>query len=165
MISVRDAAESDLPTVLAILNDAILHTTAVWSLAPSTLQARVAWWRERTEAGFPVLVADAGAGVCGFASYGPFRPWEGYVHSVEHSIYVDAAARGQGIGRALLAALLDRAMAQGKHVLIGGIEAQNEPSLRLHTALGFVETGRLLQVGRKFDRWLDLVFMQKLLAP
>ncbi len=90
---IRDATEADLPGILDITNDAILNTAAVWSLTPATLDARAAWWRERTGAGFPVLVAADGADVLGFASYGQFRPWEGYLHSVEHSVYVSRAAR------------------------------------------------------------------------
>jgi phosphinothricin acetyltransferase len=161
---IRDAVEADLPAILAILNDAIVNTTAVWSLTPATLEARLAWWQERVGAGFPVLVAGAPGEVLGFASYGGFRPFEGYLHTVEHSIYVAAAARGQGCGRALLAALMAHAQAAGKHVMVAGIEASNIASVRLHESLGFTETGRLAEVGRKFDRWLDLVFMQHMLA-
>ncbi|MCW3475796.1 GNAT family N-acetyltransferase [Limobrevibacterium gyesilva] len=161
---IRDAAEADLPAILAITNDAIANTTAIWTYAPTTLEVRTAWWTERVAGGFPVLVAAEGDTVLGFASYGPFRPSDGYLHTVESSIYIAESARGRGLGRALVAALLSRAAAQGKHVMIAGVEASNTASLRLHAGLGFVETGRLLQVGRKFDRWLDLVLMQRMLA-
>jgi L-amino acid N-acyltransferase YncA len=161
---IRDAAEADMPVILEIINDAIVNTAAVWTLAPTTLQARTFWWRERTEAGFPVLVAEIDGSVLGFASYGPFRPWEGYVKTVEHSVYVHRDARGRGCGRALLSAVVDHAMAAGKHIIIGGIEAGNIASMQLHASLGFIETGRLREVGRKFDRWLDLVFMQRTLG-
>jgi L-amino acid N-acyltransferase len=161
---IRDATEADLPAITAIVNDVIETTTAVWTYAPTTLEARTQWWRERVAAGFPVLVAAEEARVLGLASYGAFRPWDGYLHTVENSIYVDRAARGRGAGRELLAALLPRATAQGKHVMIAGVEAQNVASLRLHAAFGFTEAGRLLQIGRKFDRWLDLVFMQRMLG-
>lgn len=163
-VQVRDAVEADLPAILAIINEATLNTTAVWSVTPTTLEARRAWWQERTAAGFPVLVASDGKGVLGFASYGPFRPWEGYRHTVEHSVYVDAAARGNGVGRLLLAALIERATSDGKHVMVGGIDASNNVSIRLHEALGFTSAGTLRQVGRKFDRWLDLLFMQRILS-
>jgi phosphinothricin acetyltransferase len=161
---VRDATEADLPAILAIINEATLNTTAVWGIAPTTLEARLAWWRERVEAGFPVLVAAEGDAVLGFASYGSFRPWEGYKHTVEHSVYVDAAARGKGVGRVLLAALIDHATASGKHVMVAGIDASNAVSIRLHEAHGFTRAGTLTQVGRKFDRWLDLLFMQRVLS-
>jgi L-amino acid N-acyltransferase len=159
---IRDAEPADLPRILEITNDAILNTTAIWSLAPASLASRQAWFAERQRQGYPVLVAEDSAGrVLGFASFGDFRPWEGYRHTVEHSIYVEAAARRQGLGRALLTALIARTEQTDKHVMIGGIEAQNSASLRLHQQLGFEQVGQLRQVGRKFDRWLDLVFVQR----
>jgi phosphinothricin acetyltransferase len=164
-MEVRDATEADLPAILAIINEATVNTTAVWGLAPATLEARHAWWRDRVEAGFPVLVAAEGDAVFGFASYGSFRPWEGYKYTVEHSVYVDAAARGRGVGRLMLGALIDHATASGKHVMVAGIEAGNTVSIRLHAAFGFTACGTLTQVGRKFDRWLDLLFMQRILSP
>ena len=161
MPAIRDAADADLPRILSIYNDAIEQTTAVWSLTPDTLDARRVWLAERQRRGWPVLVAEAADGaVAGFASYAQFRPWEGYARTVEHSLYVDAAARRQGVGGALLAALIERGRQQRMHMMIGGISADNDASLRLHEAFGFRETGRLPQVGQKFGRWLDLVFVQ-----
>jgi len=161
---IRDAAEPDLPGILAITNHAILYTTAIWSITPTDPAARAQWWRDRVAQNFPVLVADDAGEVAGFGSFGQFRPHEGYLHTVEHSIYVAPHAHRRGIGTALLATLIDRAVASGKHTMIGGIDADNAISLALHRRLGFHETGRLPQVGRKFDRWLDLVFMQKTLV-
>jgi L-amino acid N-acyltransferase YncA len=163
MPTIRDATEADLPRILEITNEAIANTTAVWSLVPATLETRRAWLLERRNRGFPVLVAEQGGAVVGFASYGDFRPWEGYLHTVEHSLYVDPDAQGRGVGRALLAALIERAEAQGKHAMIAGIEADNAASVALHRRAGFEEAGLLREVGRKFGRWLDLLFMQKLL--
>ena len=160
---IRDASEADLPVILAITNEAIANTTAVWSLTPATLATRRAWMRERQSRGFPVLVVEDADVVRGFASYGEYRPWEGYLHTVEHSLYVHPEAQGRGLGRTLLAALVERAIAQNKHSMIAGIEAGNAASIALHHRAGFEEAGRLRQVGRKFGRWLDLVFMQKLL--
>jgi phosphinothricin acetyltransferase len=166
MHDVRDATEADLGRILEITNDAIEHTTAIWSLEPSTLDERRVWFRTRCERDYPVLVAEGSNGaVLGFASYGEFRPREGYRHTVEHSIYVDAAERGRGIGTALLSTLVDRALAAGVHVMVGGIDADNAGSIRLHARFDFTTSGQLLQVGRKFDRWLDLVFMQRILQP
>ena len=162
---IRDATPDDLPRIVVILNEAIAGGTAVWSSQPTTVEARRSWLAERRARGFPVLVAEDEAGsIVGFASFGDFRPWEGYSRTVEHSVYVDAPARGQGIGAALLDALIDRATALGMHAMVGGIEAGNAASLRLHERLGFSESGRLREVGRKFDRWLDLVFVVRLLA-
>ena len=164
MPEIRDATEADLPAILAIFNEAIRNTTAVWHTQEMTLEARRAWMLERQGRGLPVLVAVEGGIVRGFGSYGDFRPFSGYAQTVEHSVYVDPAAQGRGIGRTLLAALMARAEAAGLHVMVGGIEAGNEASIRLHRAVGFTEAGVLRQVGRKFDRWLDLLFMQKILG-
>ena len=161
---IRDAREEDLPAILAITNDAILHTTAIWSLTPTTLQAREAWLAERRREGFPVFVAAEDGTVLGFASYAGFRPWEGYRHTVEHSLYVARERRGRGIGKALLARLVAHAGEAGKHVMVAGIAGDNIASLRLHAAFGFVEAGRLREVGRKFERWLDLVLLERFLA-
>lgn len=169
---VRDATDADLPAILAIYNDAVAHTTAIWNEVLSDLAGRKAWMDERTGRGFPVLVvevddpAEGGAAwrVAGYASYGPFRPHDGYRHSVEHSIYVDAAFRGRGLGPLLLEALVARATAAGLHAMIGGIAADNAVSIRLHEKLGFEKAAVLRQVGRKFDRWLDLQFMTKILG-
>ena len=157
---IRDATEADLPAILAITNEAIANTTAVWNNTPATLAARTAWMHERQARGFPVLVAAEAAQVLGFASFGDFRPFEGYLHTVEHSIYVAPEAQGRGVGRALLGELILRARRIGKHVIVAGIEAGNTASITLHERSGFVETGRLPEVGQKFGRWLDLVFMQ-----
>jgi phosphinothricin acetyltransferase len=160
---IRDAGEADLPRILAITNAAIATTTSVWSWTPATLATRQTWMDERRARGFPVLVAEVEGVVQGFASFGAFRAWEGYLHTVEHSLYVDPVAQGRGLGKALLVALEAQARALGMHVMIGGIEGGNIASLALHAGAGFKETGRLKEVGRKFDRWLDLVFMQKVL--
>ena len=160
-VVIRPAGEADLAAILEITNDAIANGTALWMITPMTLRSRHDWWRERTADGFPVMVAERVGRVLGFGSYGRFRPQEGFLHTVEHSLYVDAGARGTGIGRALLAALLDDAVRTGKHVMIGGIEAQNAASIALHEQAGFTRSALLPQVGRKFGRWLDLLFMQK----
>ncbi|MCQ4158568.1 GNAT family N-acetyltransferase [Roseomonas sp. GC11] len=161
MPEIRDATEADLPAILAILNQAIRETLAVWHTEEATLEARLSWLRERQGRGLPVLVVAEGDTILGFASYGDFRPFAGYAQTVEHSIYVDPAAQGRGLGSALLAALLERARAAGLHVMVGAIEAGNTASIALHRKAGFVEAGRLGEVGRKFGRWLDLVFMTR----
>lgn len=163
MIQIRPAVADDLDAILQIYNDAVTNTTAIWNDDPTDLAERTRWWSQRTDAGFPVLVATIDRAVVGYASYGPFRPFAGYRHSAELSIYVDAGRRGRGIGHRLLAALIENAENSGIHALLAGIEAGNAASIALHAAHGFVETGRLPEVGRKFGRWLDLVFMQRLL--
>lgn len=162
---IRPATEADLPGILAIYNDVIVSSTAIYALVPTTLAERSAWFAARVQAGFPVLVACEGEAVVGFGSFGDFRGvWPGYRYSVEHSVHVAATHRGRGIGSALIDALLARAMQMGKHVMIGGIDADNASSLRLHERLGFERVAHFRQVGHKFDRWLDLVFVQKILG-
>jgi phosphinothricin acetyltransferase len=163
--SILDAGEEHLPGIMAIYNRAVETTTAIWNDVVVDLENRRAWWRARTEAGFPVLVAAESATVLGYASYGPFRAFDGYRETVEHSVYVAEGARRRGAASALLQALEARARQAGMHVMVGGIAAENDASLRLHERLGFKETARMPEVGRKFGRRLDLVFMQKVLAP
>ena len=165
-ITVRQATEADLPGILEIINDSILNSTAIWSHYAYSLENRRAWLKDRHQHNYPVLVAILGGEIAGFASFGDFRPHDGFLHSVEHSIYVHRHHHGKGIGKQLMYPLIEAARALGKHVMIGSIEAGNTGSIRFHNGFGFVETGRLKEVGYKFDRWLDLVFMQKILdAP
>lgn len=160
-----DAAEDDLPGILAIYNQVIATSTAVYQEEPVTLDNRRSWLQGRLALGYPVLVARDESGVLGFASFGDFRPWPCYRHTVEHSVHVRADQRGRGIGAALVEALLPRARDRGKHVIVAAVDADNTVSLRLHRRLGFDEVGRFREVGRKFDRWLDLVFLQRRLDP
>jgi L-amino acid N-acyltransferase YncA len=163
-MDIRNADEPDLPAILAITNDAILNTTSSWNVNPTTLEARRQWLADRRAAQLPVLVAVIDGTVAGFGSYGSFRAWDGYRLTVEHSIYVDPSFRRRGVGRQLLAALIDHATEAGMHAMMGVISADNEVSIMLHEQLGFATVGRLPEVGRKFDRWLDLVLMQKTLS-
>lgn len=164
-MTIRPATEQDLPAILAITNHAILHTTASWQTKPHSLEMRAAWLAERQRAGLPVLVAEAEGEVAGYGTYGSFRAYEGYALTVEHSVYVEERFQRRGLGQALLAALIDHATEAGMHVMVGVISAENAVSIALHERFGFTVTGRLPEVGRKFDRWLDLVLMQKLLRP
>ncbi len=157
---IRPARPADLPALLEIYNDAVVHTTASWDLLPWTPVEHAEWYATKAEHGHPVLVADDGGAVVGYSAFGPFRPKAGYSHTMEHSVYVLPSQQGRGIGRALLVAIIEAARAEGVHSLIGGLSADNEASLALHRSLGFVEVGRLPEVGRKFDRWLDLVLLQ-----
>ncbi len=160
-MNIHDAAAADLPGLLAIYNEVIATSTAVYTDNPVTLDNRVQWWRERVAKGFPVLVATAGSEVLGFSTFGDFRAWPGYRYTVEHSVHVRADRRGQGIGKALLTALFPRAEALGMHVMIAGVDGANAASIRFHERLGFERAGNLREVGNKFGRWLDLVFLQR----
>lgn len=157
---IRPASQQDLPAVRDILNGEIAGSTASWKSAPLSDDAIRAWYDELLGAALPLLVADPGAGaIVGYASFGPFRAGEGYAHTVEHSVYVAAAARRRGVATALLGALIAEGRARGLSRMVGGISADQPGSLALHRALGFADCGRLPGVGRKFGRSLDLVLM------
>jgi L-amino acid N-acyltransferase len=162
----RAAVPADLPGILAIYNEVIAVSTAVYALAPVTLDERTAWFAARQSQGYPVLVATDGTDVLGFSSFGDWRAWPGYRFTAEHSVYVAADRRGRGIGRQLVEALFPVAAKLGKHVMLGGIDAANAASIAFHQRLGFKQVAHFEEVGHKFGRWLDLVFMQRLLdAP
>ena len=163
MLQVRDAREEDLAGVLAIYNDVIATTTAIYRDDPATLEDRREWWQARAALGYPVLVAVEEGEVVGFASFGDFRASPGYRYTVEHSVHVRAGRRGSGLGQALMQPLIARARALGKHVMMAGVDADNAGSIRFHERLGFERVGRLREVGFKFGRRLDLVFLQCLL--
>lgn len=157
----RDALPADIPGITLIYNDAVAHSTAIWNETLVDTANRLAWLADRQRAGYPVLVAtDAADEVIGYASFGDWRAWDGYRHTVEHSVYIRADQRGKGLGEQLMRALIERAGALGKHVMVAGIEAGNRGSIALHEKLGFEQVGHLREVGAKFGTWLDLVFLQ-----
>ncbi|UUC49741.1 GNAT family N-acetyltransferase [Pseudomonas citronellolis] len=160
---IRDANPTDLGALRDIYNDAVLNTTAIWNEVSIDLDNRRAWLELRAQQGFPVLVAEDAGEVVGYASYGPWRAFDGFRETVEHSVYVRADQRGKGVGPQLMQALVDRARDQGLHVMVAAIESGNVASIRLHERLGFATTGQMPQVGQKFGRWLDLTFMQLVL--
>ncbi|MFM9910823.1 MAG: N-acetyltransferase family protein [Chitinophagaceae bacterium] len=160
MIQVRNASENDLHALLEIYNDIILNTTAVYDYEPHTIEMRKQWLEIKMQQGFPVFVAEEAARVVGFSSIGPFRAWAAYKYSVENSIYVAADVRGKGIGKLLMPPLIGAAEKLGMHTMIAGIDSTNEASIKLHKYFGFEEVAIFKQVGWKFDRWLDLKFLQ-----
>jgi L-amino acid N-acyltransferase YncA len=139
----------------------IANTAAVYSESPVMLEDRRNWWHSRIAASYPVLVAQDDTGILGFSSFGDFRAFPCYHPTVEHSVHIRADRRGEGLGPMLLIPLFSRAAALRKHTMIGAIDAQNERSLRLHRRLGFEQAGYFREVGFKFGRWLDLIFMQR----
>jgi phosphinothricin acetyltransferase len=159
-MTIRPATERDLQDILRIYNHAVEHTTAVFEYRPHTIDMRREWFRAKQAASLPVLVAGEAGAVRGFATYGPFRAWPAYKYSVEHSVYVDPAVHRQGIGSALVRAVLDEARARNLHVVMAGITSDNGVSLRLHERLGFKEVAHIPEVGFKFGRWLDLKLLQ-----
>ncbi|WP_327147626.1 GNAT family N-acetyltransferase [Nocardia sp. NBC_01329] len=159
--AVRDARTCDLPAILEIHNRAIAETTAIWDDEPVGLDERIAWFRNRTEHNRPVVVAEVGGELAGYASYGPWRPKSGYRHTVENSVYIADRFQRRGIGAALLAELVARAEKAGDiHAMIAAVESSNTGSIALHERFGFRTVGVLPEVGRKFGRWMDLTLMQ-----
>jgi phosphinothricin acetyltransferase len=162
-MQLRDAVEDDVPEILSIYNEVIANSTAIYAEKAMSLDECLAWFKLRRRQDYPVLVATDSTGIIGFTSFGDFRAWPCYRHTVEHSVHVRADRRGRGVGRALIEAVIPRAAALGKHILIAGIDADNARSLKLHRSLGFEQVAHFREVGRKFNRWLDLVFMQRFL--
>ncbi len=157
---IREAIEEDFSAITSIYNDVLLNTTAIYAEVPATVAERTALWQTRKQQNYPTLVACDGDSVIGFSSFGDFRAWPGYRYTVEHSVHVHNSWRGRGAGSALVKALVTHAATLGKHVMIGGIDAENTPSLRFHERLGFERVAHFKEVGFKFGRFLDLVFVQ-----
>jgi len=151
--------------ILAIFNEAIANSTALYDYRPRAAESMLGWFEAKTKGRYPVIgIEDDSGTLVGFGSYGAFRAWPAYKYTVEHSIYIDSRFRGQGHGRVLLEALIAAAVEQDYHVMVGGIDASNAVSIKLHESLGFTHCGTVKQAGFKFGRWLDLAFYQKILA-
>jgi L-amino acid N-acyltransferase len=162
IVECNPAAHAD--AVREIFNDAIIHTTALYDYLPRSDEVVRQWFDTKARSGYPVLGAVSAAGaLCGFASYGSFRNWPAYKYTIEHSVYVHPAQRRQGVAKALLQALIERAANQQYHAMIGGIDAANAASIALHEQFGFQHAGTIAHAGYKFGRWLDLAFYQRLL--
>ena len=162
-MTIRRARRDDCPAILDIYNDAVLHTTASYDLEPRTLEHRYAWFDDHERNDYAIWVAEEGGQVIGWSSLSRYHDRYGYRFTCENSVYVAASHRGRGIGAQLLSPLIDAARARGLHTIIAAIDAGNDASVRLHRRFGFVEAGRFREIGHKFDRWLDVVYMQRLL--
>ncbi len=157
--------ERHAPAILEILNDAIVNSTALYEYRPRAPASMISWFDEKRAGGFPVLGAvNEIDELLGFATYGVFRTRPAYKYSVEHSVYVAANARGQGVGVALMRRLIEVATERELHVLVGGIDASNHGSIAFHEKLGFTHCGTVREAGFKFGRWLDLAFYQLVLS-
>ncbi|MBI3877990.1 MAG: N-acetyltransferase [Verrucomicrobia bacterium] len=164
MFTVRPATREDCPAILEIYNDAVLHTTATYDYEPRTIEHRLAWFDDHAKADLPIFVAVDDAGkVLGWSALNRFHDRMGYRFTSENSVYVAADARGRGIGKLLLPPLIEGAKARGLRAIIGAIDATNEASLRLHARFGFEKVAHLRQVGFKFGRWLDVIYVELLL--
>lgn len=159
-IVVRDATIDDAAAINAIYNEVLASSSAIWRDDPEPLDERRALLAAKAADGWPVLVATIDGEVVGFDSVGPFRPWPGYHLTVEHTIHVHVDHRGQGVGDALLRALIGRLREMGKAVLIAGLDASNHGSARFHERFGFRPVAHLPGVGRKGGQPVDLVLLQ-----
>jgi phosphinothricin acetyltransferase len=160
---VQCSHERHATAILEILNEAIVNSTALYDYKPRAAESMTSWFQAKERGNSPVIGIEEAGELLGFATYGAFRNWPAYKYSVEHSLYVRADQRGRGLGRRLLEELIACARRQNLHVLIGGIDATNETSIRLHTKLGFTHSGTVKHAGFKFGRWLDLAFYQLIL--
>ena len=158
--TLASAARQDLPEILKIYNEVIRTSTAVYTEIELTAERGAAWFDAKRAGGFPFIVAKDASGITGFGTFGEFRAPPCYHNSVEHSVHVRSDRRGQGIGRQLVIELMNGAAAMNKHVMIAGIDADNAISIKLHESLGFINVGHFHEVGFKFGRWLDLVFLE-----
>lgn len=156
--------ERHAQAVLEILNDAIVHTTALYDYHPRPIDTMRPWFDLKASRGFPVIAMEEDdSTLMGFATYGVFRERPAYRYTVEHSVYVDRRFRRRGVGRRLLMELIRAAGDRDVHVMVGGIDASNAASIALHEQCGFTPCGVVRQAGFKFGRWLDLAFYQKIL--
>ncbi len=151
--------------MLQLVNYHILNTTANYAYTPYSLADYENWFRKKEEEQMPILVADLDGQFQGFATYGIFRPKEAYQFSIEHSVYVLNEQQGRGIGKALMLALIDRAEKEAYHTMIAGVDASNLESLQFHKKLGFEQVAHFKEVGFKFHRWHDIIFLQRMLKP
>lgn len=158
---IRDATAPDLAAIVDIYNHAVLHSTATADNEPTTVELRRAWFQERVRDGLPVVVAVAENGqILGWGALSRYHTRWGYRFTVENSVYVHPDARGRGIGKALLDTLVTRARALGFHAIVASVDGTNAVSIRLHERAGFQQMGRLTEIIHKFDRWLDVVYLQ-----
>jgi L-amino acid N-acyltransferase YncA len=165
-VMIRPSREGDVAQIAAIYGYHVLHGLASFEEVPPDIDELASRRRDILARGLPYLVAEQSGRLLGYCYAGPYRTRSAYRFAVEDSIYVDEAEIGRGLGRALLATLLDRCAELGYRqmvAVIGGSETW--PSIRLHAALGFTRVGLLPAVGFKFGSWVDIVLMQRALGP
>lgn len=159
----RSATQSDIAAITAIYNDVIATTNAIYRDDTVDESERLAWYDARIADGYPVIVTQLEGEIIGYGVYGSFRFGEGYKNTVEHSIHVKSAHRRKGVGRTILKELISIATKEGRHVMVGGIDSENEASIKLHKEFGFHESARMAEVAVKGGKLLTLVLMQKVL--
>ena len=159
-----DCQEKHLPEILEILNECIINSTSLYDYNPRTLEDAQKWFKHKTKKGFPIIgLLNIDGTMAGFASFGDFRHFPAYKYTVEHSIYVHKNFRGLRLGDLLLGAIVERAEKEDYHTIIGAIDSENQISIKLHENHGFEQCGFIKEAGYKFGKWLDVIFMQKIL--
>jgi phosphinothricin acetyltransferase len=161
-ISIRLASAGDLPAINDIYNYYVLNSTCTYQELPETLDDRKKWFEHHGER-HPITVAISDGKVVGWGSLSPFHARSAYRYSVENSVYLDHRFHRRGIGSAVLEDLIKRAKALGHHTIIAGADGEQTASLALHEKFGFVRAAHFKQVGFKFGRWLDVIYMQLML--
>lgn len=159
---IRLAKGADAEAIRTIYNIEVTETTHTFDLVPRTLEAQQEWLSSRTGA-LAVMVAEDAGSVVGYASLSSYRDRPAYRTTVEDSVYVARSHQGQGVGRLLLTSVVDAARDRGFHTMMARIVGGHDASIRLHESLGFTAVGVEREVGRKFNRWLDVVVMQRML--
>lgn len=160
-MKIINCTEEYASQILEIFNDAILNTTALYDYNPWTIETMHVWFENKRTHNFPVIgLVDERGKLMGFGSYGQFRLRPAYKYTIENSIYVHRDYRGRGLGKILLAEIIEQAKLQQYHCIIGVIDANNVVSLGLHESFGFKNIGTFNEVGFKFGKWLDATFMQ-----
>ena len=162
-INIIPATKGHLSGILEIVNYNIRHTTALYDYEAKSLLDMEVWFSDKLNNKWPVIVATINDTVLGYGSFGSFRAKEACKFTIEHSVYVSTDNSGKGIGGLLLTELIRLATAQGYHTMIGAIDADNKGSITFHEKFGFKDAGTIRQAAFKFDRWLDLTFMQLML--
>jgi len=162
-MQLRPALPADAEAIRTIYNTEVLRSTATFDVVPRTVEDQDRWMAEHQGAHPAIVAVDGDGGVVGFGSLSYYRDRHAYATTAENSVYVDAGRRGEGIGRVLLEELVHRAVQHGFHTLIARIGSENEASVRLHQACGFEVVGVEHQIGRKFNRWLDVRVLQRIL--
>jgi phosphinothricin acetyltransferase len=162
--SIKPCDEAQLPEMLEMFNDAIINTTSVYDYIPRTKEFMVDWYNSKLKGGYPLIgLFDIHGNLLGFGTYGSFRSRPAYKYSIEHSIYVRKDMRGRGYGKVLLKEIIEQAIRDDYHVIVGGIDSDNAISISFHEKMGFEFSGKIKHAGYKFGKWLDLSFYQLIL--
>lgn len=160
--TIRIATLADCEAINDIYNYYVIHSTCTYQTQPEPIETRRAWFIAHGPA-HPVTVAVLDGAVVGWGALSRFHPRQAYARTVETAVYVHHQYQFRGIGRAIVTDLIDRARLLNHHTIIALISSEQQPSVALHEKLGFIKAGHLREAGRKFDQWLDVLYLQKIL--